>query len=784
MDGATHADQPLYDLPDVGPLSPTPWSHFAISPDGTRLAFARDPANSGDSGLIHVHWLTRVSADPQGMPSLNWVNGLIWSADGSALYYGQSFGRGESEPRTGAVDGFELHRLTLVHGIDAGADRLLARLESVHLAGRLPRLVGVDEAGQRAAVVLGATAAGSPETVILLDTTDGHETTRIEVVGSEGLWASSPDGSRLAYIASVPIGGESPGTYRGNLMLMQLATGKSAALAYLFDGPPRNLRWSPDGRYLAWTIDDWAVDADESKGTGFQAVPLWDDPLNPDRRVSVYPGEGWAIAFAPKGALLLTDKGRVVDLADPLGAASSADRFADIPTITLHRVLGWVSTPQTTTPRTPTAEASASVESVAAILLTPVAVITGAAHGSVPLGDPAIEVIGWSPDGRWLAFWTADRYFDYPPDLWRSPLQLNFLDSSTGRTCQQPKALKSIHTDEVYWQADSQAIVRIGGSAAIGRPCETLTAAPSSTYALPSAPPGETPEWAEPPPSEGYDSPGPEDTVASLDGVYLATTVVAGDKAPEHSFTTRISLATGGRVLAEATWQGNGGFGDMGTGGAWLPTNQFLIFYSIDRGPLLMGSDGTVIAIAPTIFGIQEPDRAAALKATALIAADGRSWHLALDDDDQSAMLYHPESGRVETLPTKRLWKAAMRPDGSWLIAAGRYGSDGSDDALWVRGLEEEHAAFRLIPGSGHEPHYSTAASPDWSHLAVGDPKAGVIDVIRFPDGVRAGRWQLGGFRPESRWWSPDGRFLAVAGSKGSQRALFLIRLPEGEAGP
>lgn len=433
------------------------------------------------------------------------------------------------------------------------------------------------------------------------------------------------------------------------------------------------------------------------------------------------------------------------------------------------------------TPGTPTAEASVTVESVAAILLTPVAVITGAPHGSIPFADPALEVIGWSPDGRWLAFWTADRYSDSPPDLWRSPLQLNFLDSATGRVCQQAKVLKSIHADEVYWQADSQAIVRTGGSVAIGRPCETLTAAPSSTYALPAAPPGETPEWAEPPPSEGYDSPGPEDTVASLDGVYLATTVVAGDQVPEHSYTTRISLAADGRVVAEATWQGNGGIGDMGTGGAWLPTNQFLIFYSLDRGPLLVGPDGTVVAIAPTIFGIEGPDHAASLDATALIAADGKTWHLALDDD-QSAMLYHPESGRVETLPTKRLWKAAMRPDGSWLIAAGRYGSDGSDDALWVRGLEEEHAAFRLIPGSGHEPHYSTAASPDRSHLAVGNPLAGVIDVIRFPDGTRVGRWDLGGLRPESRWWSPDGRQMAVLGSKGAQRALFLIRLPEDEA--
>lgn len=782
IDAVTHTEKPLYDLPCESPWSPTTWSHFAISPDGTRLAFARDPAKSCGSGLIHVHWLTRVSADPRAMPSPNWVNGLIWSANGSALYYGQSFGRGESEPRTREIDGFELHRLTLFHGIDTGADRLLARLESEQLTGRMPRLVGVDEARKRAAVVLGATSAGSPETVVLIDTTDGHETTRVDVAGSEGLWAPSPDGSRLAYIASVPIGGESPGTYRGNLTLMRLATGASEAYAYLFDGPPRDLHWSPDGRYLAWTIDDWAVDADDRKGTGLQSVPLWDDPRNPDRRVSVYPGEGRAIAFAPEGALLLTDKGRVVDLADPLAGASSADRFADIPPVTLDRVLGWVPDSRTATPGTPAAAASATVEGVAAIALTPVAVATRTPDDLHM--DPVLDVSGWSPDGRWLAFWMGGRYTDYPPELWRSPQQLHFLDSTTGRVCQQPNAQKAIYSDQVYWQADSQTIVRTGGSVAIGRPCETLTASPSSTYKLPMPPPGVTPDWAEPPASEGYDSPGPEDTVASPDGVYLATTVAAGDQAPENSYTTRISLTSDGRLVAEATWQGNGGFGDMGTGGAWLPTNQFLIFYSLDRGPLLMGSDGTVIAIAPTIFGIQEPDRAAALDATALIAADGRSWHLALDDDDQSAMLYHPESGRVETLPTKRLWKAAMRPDGSWLIAAGRYGSDGSDDALWVRDLEEEHAAFRLIPGSGHEPHYSTAASPDWSHLAVGDPMAGVIDVIRFPDGTREGRWDLGSLAPESRWWSPDGRQLAVVGSKGTQRALFLIRLPGDEAVP
>ncbi|HRA21448.1 MAG TPA: hypothetical protein PLZ56_13470, partial [Anaerolineae bacterium] len=614
IDAATHAEKPLYDLPCEAPWSPTTWSHFAISPDGTRLAFVRDPAKSCGSGLIHVHWLTRVSADPQAMPSPTWVNGLIWSADSSALYYGQSFGGSGSEPRPGEIDGFELHRLTLIHGIDVEADRLLARVESEQLTGRMPRLVGVDEEGKRAAIVLGATAEGSPETVILLDTTDGHETTRVDVGGSEGLWAPSPDGSRLAYIASVPIGGESPGTYRGNLMLMQLATSASEAYAYLFDGPPRDLRWSPDGRYLAWTIEDWAVDADDRKGTGFQSVPLWDDPHNPDRRVSVYPGEGRAIAFAPEGAVLLTDKGRVVDLADPLAGASSADRFADIPPVTLDRVLGWVPDSRTTTPGTPAVAASATVEGVVASALTPVAVVTRTPDDLHM--DPVLDVSGWSPDGRWLAFWMGDRYTDYPPELWRSPQQLHFLDSATGRVCQQPNAQKAIYSDQVYWQADSQTIVRTGGAVAIGRPCETLTAAPSSTYALPMPSPGKTPDWAEPPASEGYDSPGPEDTVLSPDGVYRATTVVAGDQAPEHSYTTRIQLAADGRMVAKATWQGTGGFGDMGIGGEWLPTNQFLVFRSVDRGPLLIGSDGAVVAIAPSIFGVQQSNSSSSDEST------------------------------------------------------------------------------------------------------------------------------------------------------------------------
>ena len=55
----------------------------------------------------------------------------------------------------------------------------------------------------------------------------------------------------------------------------------------------------------------------------------------------------------------------------------------------------------------------------------------------------------------------------------------------------------------------------------------------------------------------------------------------------------------------------------------------------------------------------------------------------------------------------------------------------------------------------------------DWSHLAIGDPLGGVIDITSFPDGVRKGRWNIGGYQPEARWWSPDGRHLAVAGSKG-----------------
>jgi dipeptidyl aminopeptidase/acylaminoacyl peptidase len=80
----------------------------------------------------------------------------------------------------------------------------------------------------------------------LIDTETGAQTPVVTGNGSHGSPRWSPKGDRLAYVSSAEDG-------RPQLFVRWMQTGQTARLAELLDAPD-SLTWSPDGKYIAFTM--------------------------------------------------------------------------------------------------------------------------------------------------------------------------------------------------------------------------------------------------------------------------------------------------------------------------------------------------------------------------------------------------------------------------------------------------------------------------------------------------------------------------------------------------
>lgn len=418
-----------------------------------------------------------------------------------------------------------------------------------------------------------------------------------------------------------------------------------------------------------------------------------------------------------------------------------------------------------------------------AIDLTPVVAVTAAAPGTVEpytSGGPRLDTAGWSPNGRWFAYWVAGMDVPYQRDVW--PSSLHFLDAERGTTCQQSNVSSTMYGDDAFWEPDSRVAIRLGGGVQLGEPCGPLSPDPESTLALPLPSPGVIPDWAVP--DVGHnDAPGPEDTKRSPSEEYFVTTVAEG---AEDRYTTRLMRRSDGAVLTEATWQSNGGIGDMGTGGEWTADDQFLIFYSMDQGPILLQPDGTVLNVASDVFGLDldavttQYEKLGQLHST--LALDRK--HVLLERPGNPVMLHHPETGASETLPTEGLMQPWFSPNLSWLFVNGLLKDGKEDPGVWMRPIDGTNAEFQRLPGDRRG---RTAAdyfpSPNGAYLAILG-FSNTVEIVSFPDLKSVGRWRWKDADQVFVKWSPTEKQLILDGyayadpSQVSARSLFLITLP------
>lgn len=388
-----------------------------------------------------------------------------------------------------------------------------------------------------------------------------------------------------------------------------------------------------------------------------------------------------------------------------------------------------------------------------------------------PLLEPLVtaEMIrleSWSPDGEIFAYWSfaasQNWDFSYPPG------ELVFVEVSTGRQCAFPGQAQYHynwqHRSLLEWQVDGRVHVLSADPPVSWTPCQEESVEPLGPSALEVVPdPGLSPA-----------------------GRFSARTTGTGER--ENEVETRITNTQTGAIEIAVRWQ-TAFYGEAGLGGDWLSETLFLIYQSLERGPLLIDLDAGVVPVAEVLFGYppvpcEDPPCETSWIAYGQPVQDGDGYHLVLaetgvESGQARMVLYHSEDGQVEELPGGHQRMGGISPDGrylelyreSWSVEMNRMAYE-----IWLRPLDPPGAPLQFLAAAKVGPLIITQAwSPQGSRMAL--RSARWVGVYTLPEMKLSGLWETGQYEPVEVRWSPDGRYLAVRGSRGfgqSREGLFL----------
>jgi hypothetical protein len=206
--------------------------------------------------------------------------------------------------------------------------------------------------------------------------------------------------------------------------------------------------------------------------------------------------------------------------------------------------------------------------------------------------------------------------------------------------------------------------------------------------------------------------------------------------------------------------------------GEWLPDDSFLIRQSL-AGPLQMHLDGQVTKVFTETFRAPSLEAGDATVFTLAPTQDAHPHLLLWHSQIPGSLLYHPESGEVETLPPNY----DRAPDVQWPQG-------------WLLGRHPDKVgtvARRLDPPGG-TPITLTGAldniafSPAVDRVAFPNHQTDRLELWAFPSWDLLGEWDLASDdRPVwSSWpeWSPDGRMLAITRDASGSRAGAVFIVP------
>ncbi|MDW8325536.1 MAG: hypothetical protein RMK99_03115 [Anaerolineales bacterium] len=379
-----------------------------------------------------------------------------------------------------------------------------------------------------------------------------------------------------------------------------------------------------------------------------------------------------------------------------------------------------------------------------------------------------VRVYSFSPSRELLAYWTST---DLPPLSFEDPAgQIKFLKVSTGQVCTLPGVYG--YGSRLTWEQDDTVVVISGGAIIRGAPCEmNITGAAPADYES----------------SDVAMSIAPEGSYKAETHVRYVT--VDGIEARETRITNLLTGKTEDLVRwrAESGVRGPAGAESLSLGGQWIRSDLFLVYKTLDEGPLLIKVGEDVIRIASELFGL--PDSAVfggqsfTYEARAAAPGGSKEFHVllfggsGLEADFPPVRLFHSDTRQVETLPFRRVWEPAFSPDGRWLLLSERpRGEDDPEDyALWIRPVVPVGSQPReLVRGDLPAALWTS----DWTKLAFGGSSR--VVVLSFPEGLEIGVWSVGNYTAIPRAWSSDGKLLALEGyvPEKQNQALFLITLP------
>lgn len=395
--------------------------------------------------------------------------------------------------------------------------------------------------------------------------------------------------------------------------------------------------------------------------------------------------------------------------------------------------------------------------------------------------EPAVSAamlrfLSWSPDGETVAYLahTPEDLAILPPF---PPGALNFLNARTGRVCDSALVFPEGDYDragQLAWLPDGRLQVELNGQRWQGTPC-------AGEFSLA--------------PAAGAEAPAAVDPALSPGGGHRAATEILANKGGFLSLETTIVDVATGQVKNVVAWRIDERLGQLGLGGEWLTGDLFLIYETLDEGPLLVVAGGEARPVATELFGLERAPsildpQGVSLRATGAVPAGEDGFHLALAGVGLEAgfppvRLYHSETGEVEELPYRYLSWPAFSPDGRWLVLDARPDKNGYQTSeLWLRPVDPAGSAPQRLASDVSAP---PVWSPDWTQVAVG-LRVGLregVSLLSAPDGTGLGAWTAQDYTLFPLSWSPGGEFLAVSGSRtaGQGGALFIIRSPRPTSG-